>query len=294
MRKIIISNFKMNTVPSDMKAYSMQLATKTAGSKNKIIVCPPYTHFCIAKQFLDGSKIEIGAQNVSDVEAGKNTGEISASMLKDAGVTYCIIGHSERRSKFKESDRLINKKIKMALSQGLKVILCIGEDKVTREAKGACAFVKKQLDEIKPEKYSEIVFCGYGEPILKLEELKIVAQYIKEKYSHLKTRINTNGQGNLIYKRNIVPELKGLIDSVSISFNGENKKVYDELSRPKLENAYESMKDFIKECVKEGIETTATIVTGYKNYKVDLDSCKKQIEEMGAKFRERPWLDNGY
>ena len=156
------------------------------------------------------------------------------------------------------------------------------------------AEVKKQLDEIKPEKYSEIVFCGYGEPILKLEELKIVAQYIKEKYSHLKTRINTNGQGNLIYKRNIVPELKGLIDSVSISFNGENKKVYDELSRPKLENAYESMKDFIKECVKEGIETTATIVTGYKNYKVDLDSCKKQIEEMGAKFRERPWLDNGY
>ena len=154
--------------------------------------------------------------------------------------------------------------------------------------------VKKQLDEIKTEKYSEIVFCGYGEPILKLEELKIVAQYIKEKYSHLKTRINTNGQGNLIYKRNIVPELKGLIDSVSISFNGENKKVYDELSRPKLENAYESMKDFIKECVKEGIETTATIVTGYKNYKVDLDSCKKQIEEMGAKFRERPWLDNGY
>ena len=54
------------------------------------------------------------------------------------------------------------------------------------------------------------------------------------------------------------------------------------------------MKEFIRECVKEGIETTATIVTGYKNYKVDLESCKSQIEALGAKFRERPWLDNGY
>lgn len=154
--------------------------------------------------------------------------------------------------------------------------------------------VKKQLGDIEPQKYDEIVFCGYGEPILKLEELKQTAKYIKEKYPHLKTRINTNGQGNLIHKRNIVPELKGLIDSVSISYNGENKKVYDELSKPKIENAYEGMKEFIKECVNEGIETTATIVTGYKTYKVDLDACKQQIESLGAIFRERPWLDNGY
>ena len=167
MKKIIISNLKMNTVPSDMKSYSMQLATKTAGSKNRIIVCMPFTHFHTAKQFLDGSKIEIGAQNVSDEEAGKNTGEISASMLKDSGVSYIIVGHSERRSKFKETDRLINKKLKMALSQGLKVILCIGEDKVTREAKGACAFVKKQLDDVLKGIYEnelESVIIAY-EPI---------------------------------------------------------------------------------------------------------------------------------
>lgn len=154
--------------------------------------------------------------------------------------------------------------------------------------------VKKQLDAFKPENYKDIVFCGYGEPILKLEELKEIAKYIKEKYPHIKTRINTNGQGNIIYKRNIVPELKGIIDSISVSFNGENKEVYDAISLPKLENAYDGMKEFIKECVKEGIETTATIVTGYKNYNVDLNSCKTQIEALGAKFRERPWLDNGY
>jgi len=127
-----------------------------------------------------------------------------------------------------------------------------------------------------------------------LEELKQIAKYIKEKYPHIKTRINTNGQGNLIHKRNIVPELKENIDSISISFNGETKEVYDAISLPKIENAYDGMKDFIKECVKYGIETTATIVTGYKNYEVNLDSCKQQIEALGAKFRERPWLDNGY
>lgn len=154
--------------------------------------------------------------------------------------------------------------------------------------------VIKQLEDFKPQNYSEIVFCGYGEPILKLEELKQVAKYIKENYPHIKTRINTNGQGNLIHKRNIVPELKENIDSISVSFNGENKEVYDAISLPKIEDAYEGMKDFIKECVKAGIETTATIVTGYKNYAVDLNSCKAQIEELGAKFRERPWLDNGY
>lgn len=154
--------------------------------------------------------------------------------------------------------------------------------------------VKKQLDGFGPDKYSEIIFCGYGEPILKLDALKEIAAYIKEKYPHIKTRINTNGHGNLIYKRNIVPELKGIIDSVSISFNGEDKAVYDAISLPKIENAYEGMKDFIQECVQQGIETTATIVTGYKNYKVNLEDCKSQIEALGAKFRERPWLDNGY
>lgn len=154
--------------------------------------------------------------------------------------------------------------------------------------------VKKQLDGFGPDKYSEIIFCGYGEPILKLDALKEIAAYIKEKYPHIKNRINTNGHGNLIYKRNIVPELKGIIDSVSISFNGEDKAVYDAISLPKIENAYEGMKDFIQECVQQGIETTATIVTGYKNYKVNLEDCKSQIEALGAKFRERPWLDNGY
>lgn len=166
--------------------------------------------------------------------------------------------------------------------------LFLSEEKVDMQE------LKKQLDAIKPENYEEIVFCGYGEPMLRLEELKEAAKYIREKYPHLKIRINTNGQANLVYKRNVVPELVGLIDSVSVSFNGENEEVYNAISLPKLPQAYEGMKEFIKECVKHNIDTTGTIVTGYKNYKVDLESCKSQIEALGAKFRERPWIENGY
>lgn len=166
--------------------------------------------------------------------------------------------------------------------------LFLSEEKVDMEE------LKKQLDAIKPENYEEIVFCGYGEPMLRLEELKEAAKYIREKYPHLKIRINTNGQANLVYKRNVVPELVGLIDSVSVSFNGENEEVYNAISLPKLPQAYEGMKEFIKECVKHNIDTTGTIVTGYKNYEVDLESCKSQIEALGAKFRERPWIENGY
>ena len=154
--------------------------------------------------------------------------------------------------------------------------------------------VKKQLDEFKPENYHEIVFCGYGEPTLKLDELKEVAKYIKEKYPHIKTRINTNGQANLVHKRNVVPELVGLIDRISVSFNAETEDLYDKISQPKIRGAYSAMQDFIVVCVENGIETTATIVTGYKDYNVDKDKCKQLIETLGAKFRERPWIENGY
>lgn len=151
-----------------------------------------------------------------------------------------------------------------------------------------------QLNDIKDKLSSEIVFCGYGEPMLKLDIIKQVAKYIKEKYPDTIIRVNTNGHANLIYKRNVLPELKGLIDKFSISLNGENEEVYDNISLPTIKGAYEAVKDFIKESVKEGFDTTATIVTGYKNYNVDMPKCIEITKDLGAKFRERPWLDNGY
>lgn len=154
--------------------------------------------------------------------------------------------------------------------------------------------VVAQLEAMKEKLSSEIIFCGYGEPMLKLDVLKKVAKYIKEHYPNTIIRVNTNGHANLVYKKNVLPELKGLVDKFSISLNGENEEVYNKLSKPNVEGAYSAVKDFIKEAVKEGFDTTATIVTGYKDYKVDMPKCIEITKELGAKFRERPWLDNGY
>ena len=151
-----------------------------------------------------------------------------------------------------------------------------------------------QLEAIKDKLSSEIIFCGYGEPMLKLEIIKEVAKYIKEKYPNTILRVNTNGHANLVYKRNVLPELKGLIDKFSVSLNGETEEVYNKISQPNLSGSYEAVKDFIREAVKEGFDTTATIVTNYKGYDVDMPKCIEITKELGAKFRERPWIENGY
>ncbi len=154
--------------------------------------------------------------------------------------------------------------------------------------------VISQLESIKNKLSSEIIFCGYGEPMLKLEVLKEVAKYIKDNYPNTIIRVNTNGHANIVYKRNVLPELKGLVDKFSVSLNGENEEVYNTVSVPAIDGAYTAVKEFIKEAVKEGFDTTATIVTGYKNYKIDMPKCIEITKELGAKFRERPWIENGY
>lgn len=151
-----------------------------------------------------------------------------------------------------------------------------------------------QLEAIKDKLSSEIIFCGYGEPMLKLEVIKQVAKYIKEKYPNTILRVNTNGHANLVYKRNVLPELKGLIDKFSVSLNGETEEIYNRISQPNLADAYTAVKDFIREAVKEGFDTTATIVTNYKGYDVDMQKCIEITKELGANFRERPWIENGY
>lgn len=151
-----------------------------------------------------------------------------------------------------------------------------------------------QLEAMKNKLSSEIIFCGYGEPMLKLDIIKEVAAYIKKNYPDTVLRVNTNGQANLVYKRNVLPELKGLIDKFSVSLNGETEEIYNKISVPNLKGAYEAVKEFISEAVKEGFDTTATIVTNYKGYDVDIQKCIEITKSLGAKFRERPWIENGY
>lgn len=167
--------------------------------------------------------------------------------------------------------------------------LWLKNDNVTADA------VINQLKKlVKDEK--EIIFCGYGEPTLKLEVLKEVAAFIKNNYEDVKIRLNTNGHANVVYKRNILPELKGLIDEISVSLNASDENLYKELAQPNLvcANVLSEVKDFIKQSVDAGIPTVASVVSGYKDYKIDLDECEKISKTLGAKFRVREWLDNGY
>ena len=130
--------------------------------------------------------------------------------------------------------------------------------------------------------------------MLKFDILKQVAQYIKEKYPKTKIRVNTNGHANYVYKKNVVPECKGLIDEFSVSLNGSTKQEYDELSQPKFEEAYEEVKKFIKACSDENISVVASVVEGYKGRHLDLKKCEEIATNLGAKFRVREWIKNGY
>ena len=140
----------------------------------------------------------------------------------------------------------------------------------------------------------EVIFCGYGEPMLKFDVLKEVAQYIKNTYPDVKIRVNTNGHANFVYKRNLVPELKGLVDEFSVSLNAPTKEEYDELSKPKFDEAYEEVKKFIEACAEENISVVASVVEGYKGRHIDLEACEKIAQKLGAKFRVREWIVNGY
>lgn len=157
--------------------------------------------------------------------------------------------------------------------------------------------VEKQLDEVikTNPNAKEIVFCGFGEPLIKFDMFCETAEYIREKYPQMKIRVNTNGQANLIHKKDVIPELAKLVDAVSVSLNGDSKEVYNFFSQPfDKENSYEAVKSFIKGCSDAGIVTSATIVTGYKDAKIDVQKCKEIANSLGANFRVREWLPKGY
>ena len=136
-----------------------------------------------------------------------------------------------------------------------------------------------------PTRYAEIVFCGYGEPLLRLEIVKAVAAAVKQKGGRV--RIDTNGHGNLVHKRNILPELAGLVDAVSVSLNAQNADIYFKISQPKFGvETYEAVKDFIRESKKYIPEVIATVVSAPE---VDVDACRIIADELGARFRVREY-----
>ena len=153
------------------------------------------------------------------------------------------------------------------------------------------------IEQLQPhtEKFPKgITFCGYGEPTMKYSVLKEVAAYIKQNYPNTYIKVNTNGHGNIINKKDILPELKGLVDEFSISLNAQNQELYTTLSQPKFDNAYQAMLEFAKESSSLGFKTTLSVVSKYQDYDVDLVGCENIAKSIGAEFRNREFIPNGY
>ena len=132
-KKVIAGNWKMNMLPNEAINFIEEFAPLVKDTKHEVILCVPYTDLFYCLLNIQGTNIKIGAQNMHWEESGAYTGEVSGQMLKSIGVEYVIIGHSERRQYFAETDETVNKKIKSALNVGLKPIVCVGETLEQRE-----------------------------------------------------------------------------------------------------------------------------------------------------------------
>jgi triosephosphate isomerase len=142
---VIAGNWKMNNTAAETKALLAELAPLVKDARCEVVVCVPFTDLAAAAKAIRGTKIRLGAQNVSWAEKGAYTGEISADMLTEAKVKYVIIGHSERRQYFGETDDSVNKRTLTALKKGLIPIVCVGELEAERDAGITDEVTKRQL-----------------------------------------------------------------------------------------------------------------------------------------------------
>ena len=146
MKKFLIAgNWKMNKTRAEAVQFAEELKAKNLANAKDVCVLAPFTALADLGCALEGSGIGFGAQNVHFKESGAYTGEVSVPMLKDLGVDYCVIGHSERREYFAETDETCNLKLKALIAAGITPILCVGESLEVREGNGEQTFVASQL-----------------------------------------------------------------------------------------------------------------------------------------------------
>lgn len=144
-KKIIAGNWKMNMTPSEAKAFIKVLAPLVEGADADVVACVPAVDIVPVVEAARGTNIKVGAENLYFEDKGAYTGELSADMLVDAGCEYVIIGHSERREYFKETDEIVNKKVKKAIEKGLTPIMCCGETLEQREKGITIDFIRQQI-----------------------------------------------------------------------------------------------------------------------------------------------------
>ena len=138
-----------------------------------------------------------------------------------------------------------------------------------------------------PTRYQEIVFCGFGEPTCRLDDMLFLCDNIKTTGG--KTRLNTNGHGSLIAGYNIAPALKGRLDGINVSLNAPEKDAYDEICRPVLKNAFEGMLRFASDCKKEGLNVWFSVVDCIGREQVE--KCRKLADMLQIPLRVRPMIE---
>ena len=146
-RKIVAGNWKMNKTPTEAKTLAVEIA-KALGNEPcpvEVVVCPPFVDLAVVTEALSGTQIGVGAQNMHSEPKGAFTGEVAANMLQEIGIKYVILGHSERRTYFADTDATVNAKAKAALAAGFTPIVCVGETLAEREAGKTSEVVTTQI-----------------------------------------------------------------------------------------------------------------------------------------------------
>lgn len=168
----------------------------------------------------------------------------------------------------------------------------IGEsDRLWLEREPEVSEVIDEFSKWNMESFNEVVFCGFGEPTEVWDKIKEVAAYVKKTYNK-PIRINTNGAGNLINKRNITGEMAEVIDIVSISLNDPDPEEYHKLVRSKFgDKTFDAMISFAKECVSKGMQVVMTTVETTITHEEE-EQCRKICDDIGAAYRIRPWESN--
>ena len=197
-KKIVAGNWKMNTTLQEGVELAKSVNEKVGNTAATVVLCTPFIHLTEVKKEINKPGLYLGAQNCADKESGAYTGEVSAEMVKSTGADYVILGHSERRAYYGETDELLAVKVKLALKNGLTPIFCIGEVLEERESGKHFDVVKSQLKnglfDLSPEDFGKIVIAyepvwaiGTGKtasPEQAQEIHKVIRDSIKEKYGN--------------------------------------------------------------------------------------------------------------
>lgn len=213
MRKpIIAGNWKMNKTIAEALAFVNDVKDRVQTDKVEAVICAPFLALKDLKEATKGTNIKIGAQNMHFEESGAFTGEVAPAMLKEIGIDYVVIGHSERREYFNETDKTVNKKVLKALEVGIDPILCCGETLEQREAsqtKEVCKVqVEKALENVTKEDLAKVVIAY--EPIWAIGTGK--------------TATAEDANDVIAYIREVVASLYGeLADDVRIQYGGSVK-----------------------------------------------------------------------